>query len=234
MFKHALQNPLHCLEGQLVAVTSKEICLQRFLAILVCCLVGAALLIGCNTIAGPPAATSTPATYRPSINITRTDYNRAMTLWSSTGITEYELTVNELSLRSNNDYPETFRVTGDKVTFFRSILAAPTPFTMSRSDLDALGADNTIDGLFAKVADALSYTEQQTNIDSQTVFEVHFDPSFGYPIYFQTDCQERKAPQAGEAAYRCPSDTYLRVRTSDFKVLSRSTSLATPTLTILP
>ncbi|HEX8220231.1 MAG TPA: hypothetical protein VF914_13635 [Chloroflexia bacterium] len=193
-------------------------------------------MIACNDSAPTPAisGTPTPVMYRPSINVTRADYNRAVALWQAQGITEYEITVNELSLRSNNDYPETMRVSGDTVTFLRSIMAAPVPYTISRADLEDLGADNTVDGLFDKVANALNYAEQETDVDSQIVFVVRFDPTFGYASYFEGSCEERKTPQPRDSSSACPSDTYLRVQTSDFKVLKRSASPVALTPTGLP
>lgn len=224
--------------------------MRRFLTILACCLAGAVFLIGCDGAATAPntRATSTlpippippspsgiptniPALYSPSINITRADYNQAVALWQSQGITEYEMTVNELSLRSNNDYPEIFRVKGDEVTVLYST-GIPTPITMSRSELEPVITDNTVEGLFETVADALSYAEQATNEGFQTVYDVRFDPTFGYVSYFMTACEERRTPQPGVSGYACPSDTSFRVQTSDFKVLSRSTppNIATPTV----
>jgi hypothetical protein len=146
------------------------------------------------------------------------------------------LTTNELSLRSNNDRPEMFRVKGDDVTILTSLWDAqtttPTPVTLHRSDLEA---DNTIDGLFARTDEALRDAAQRTSIDSQTVYEIHIDPTLGYVTYYDTECQERLTPQVGEPLYNCPTDTYVRVRVSNFKVLSRvgpvteRPALATPT-----
>lgn len=213
--------------------------MRRYLAMLLCCVVGAGFLNGCDQAA--PASTtpttsisaipaSTSALYRPSINITRTNYNQALALWQSYGITEYEITVNELSLRSSNN-TETFRVEGNTVTVLGMFGSAPTPVTVSRSDLDAIDADDTVEGLFETVADALSYAEQATSEGFQTVYEVRFDPTFGYVSYFKTDCEERSTPQPGLPTYTCPSDTSFRVRTSNFKVLSSGTSrnIAIPT-----
>ncbi len=216
--------------------------MRGYLAMLLCCVLGASFLYGCDQAA--PASTtpttsistippSTPALYRPSINITRADYNQAVALWQSHGITAYEVTVNELSLRSSNN-TETFRVEGNTVTVLGMFGSAPTPVTVSRSDLEAIDADNTVEGLFDKVADALSYAEQVTGEDLQMVFEIRFDPTFGYVSYFMTDCEERKTPQAGDWDYACGTDTLMRLRTSNFKVLNRSSTQVADIPTGLP
>jgi hypothetical protein len=209
------------------------------LRILLASLVGTAFLAACDSTASAPLPpiTASPTvatagiTYRPSINITRADYEAALNKWKAQGVLEYEITTQEISLRSTNGYPETFRVNGDDVTILQTILDSnPTPLTVHKSDL--LPLENTVEGLFAHVDSAFDDAARRTSIDSQTIYEIQFDPTFGYVTSYFTDCHERGTSSADTSRRHCPTDTYARIEVIQFKVLRSShlpTALSSPT-----
>jgi len=177
------------------------------------------------------SADATGIAYRPSINITRANYEAAVNKWKAQGILEYEISTNEVSLRSENGYPETYRVNGDNITILSTIWDShPTPSTINIAD-DPYA--NTVEGLFAHTDVALNDASTRISLGSQTVYDIQFDPTYGYVTSYYTVCEERTKPIpsiSGRTDNYCPTDTYIRIKVSDFKVL-RSRLLGTPTAT---
>jgi hypothetical protein len=200
--------------------------LPRFPLVLILCLAATTFLVACDSTPATPATVPVAAKYKPSINITRADYDAALKLWQSQGISEYEITAREVSERSGNGYPETYRVKGDEVTVLQSILRPgdphPTPIILTQSQL-ILG--NTVEGLF-KLADQAT-ADQREDRNSQTVYDIRFDPTYGYVTYFEVNCYERVTPTGRRTILNCPSDSYMQVKSSDFKTLSRDAPDAT-------
>jgi hypothetical protein len=193
--------------------------------------VAATFLAACDSTPATPTTVPIAAKYKPSINITRADYDAALKLWESQGISAYEITAREVSERSGNGYPETYRVKGDEVTVLQSIFRPgelyPTPLILTQAQL-MLG--NTVEGLFERADRATA--DQREGRNSQIVYDVRFDPTYGYVSYFEIDCYERVTPTGSRTVLNCPSDSYTQVKSSDFKVLSRkpsdSTAIPTP------
>jgi hypothetical protein len=200
--------------------------LPRFSLVLILCLAATTVLVACDYTPTTPTTVPIATKYKPSINITRADYDAALKLWESQGISEYEITAREVSERSGNGYPETYRVKGDEVTVLQSMLRPgelyPTPIILTQAQL-ILG--NTVEGLFKRADRAIA--DQREDRDSQIVYDIRFDPAYGYVTHFEGNCYERVTPTGRRATLNCPSDSYMLVKSSDFKVLSRNAPDAT-------
>jgi hypothetical protein len=200
--------------------------LPRFPLALILCLASTTILFACDYTPATPTTAPIATKYKPSISITRVDYDAALKLWESQGISEYEITAREVSERSGNGYPETYRVKGDEVTVLQSMLRPgelyPTPLILTQAQL-ILG--NTIEGLFERADRAIA--DQREDRNSQTVYDIRFDPTYGYVTYFEVNCYERVTPTGRRTVLNCPSDSYMQVKSSDFKVLSRDAPAAT-------
>ncbi len=177
----------------------------------------------------PPSVTVTPTIPPPRSNITRADYNAALAKWQQQGITDYEISVYELSLNLTNGGVYRLRVQGDQLTvlsnpyLFRDTRAAtPTPYPAADAD-----RFNTVAGLFADIDRELISVEQGKMAGGQVlpfVYQVRFDPVLGYPTAIDTKCEEPTTL----GSMICPSDTFVRRNVPSLIVLAR-TPVTTPT-----
>jgi len=176
-----------------------------------------ALLVACDSPLLPPlrpSVTTTPAIPPPRSNITRADYNAALAKWQQQGITDYEISVYQLSLGVNGVYQ--LRVQGDQVT----VLSNTSPYPA-----DSSARIYTVAGLFAEIEGYLTDVERGKVEGSQIlpfVYWVTFDPVLGYPTSLSSGCEDPIYP----GAYTCPSDTSVTRTVRDLTVLAPGT--ATP------
>jgi hypothetical protein len=142
----------------------------------------------CKDSHGPPSSSSsvedpskvTSATFTPTININRADYETALAKWQSQGVQEYQLAVKEVSLLGGS---WTLHVTGDAVQVLRDPsleLSAPRPASEHEQAY-------SIKGLFSQVDEILtSGLCPRTGVWAfPMAYTVRFDEALGYPSYIE-------------------------------------------------
>jgi len=182
-----------------------------------------ALLVACDSPLLPPlrpSVTTTPAIPPPRSNITRADYNAALAKWQRQGISDYEISVYQLSLGVNGVYR--LRVQGDQVTVLSNPYIYPqyptaTPYPAHDSE-----RIYTVAGLFAEIDEDLTVVERGKSYGG-FVYWVLFDPVLGYPNSIGSGCEGPIYP----GAYECASDTGV-------SKIVRSLTVLAPTLTATP
>ncbi len=173
--------------------------------------------------------TTMPTVQPPRSNITRADYNAALVKWRSQVITNYEISVYELSSEYPNGGVYRLQIAGDQITMLSrpyyptSFRPTPTPYPTNEFDLAY-----TVANLFAEVDDELTSVEQGGFTGGQLhvlpyVYNVTFDSALGYPNYINSRCSDADYP----APHVCPSDSGMTRKVVSLTVL-------TPTLTVKP
>lgn len=181
----------------------------------------------CKVTHGPPSSSSsvddpskvTSATFTPTININRSDYEIALAKWQSEAVQEYELTVKEVSLFGGR---WTLHVTGDAVQVVRG--------PGSESDVPRPASEYeqaySIKGLFAQVDEILtSGLCPWTGVWAFPMeYTVRFDEILGYPTYI-----ERRAWEpdfwADEGRYSsAPAHSSFDITVESLKILKRAPS----------
>ncbi|MDQ2809979.1 MAG: DUF6174 domain-containing protein [Chloroflexota bacterium] len=188
------------------------------------------LAAGTATPSVPATTTISPTISPPRSNITRADYNAALAKWQRQGISDYEISVYELSSNLTNGGVYRLRVQGDRITvlsdpyLFRDTTAAtPTPYPG-----DASVRYYTVAGLFGQIDKDLTTVEQGKVAELGVVpyvYHVTFDPVRGYPSASDTKCDE----QATGGPSVCPSDTGVTQSVNSLTALTPP-QMATPTI----
>lgn len=181
-----------------------------------------ALLVACISNAdlpspAPVSATPTPplatATIAPaSINITRGDYEAALAKWQSQGIEEYEVEISEIPHASDTASSLIYYVRGS----FRADLPKPWPTSGPIATPEYAAFSDYPDPIassFTRIDQALGVIESKGQVPYQ--FKVEFDPTLGYPSYYQEYCLE-------DYPYKlCPTDSFTSEKVVRLEVLKR-------------
>src|SRR5207253_1952275 len=121
------------------------------------------------------------------------------------GIVDYDITVREVSLSSENGDAWFLQVRGNNVGVLGIPMRQPQPHqTVTPWPADKIDLGYTVAGLFAEVDQDLQAVEQPRGWVKglPMVYRIQFDPDLGYPRQLSGACQE---PSPSTPV--CPSDT---------------------------
>jgi hypothetical protein len=163
-------------------------------------------------VATSTAVFATPTPAPATINITREDYEAALSKWQSQGIEEYAVEIGQIPHASDQEGSVIYYVRGEYWVAlpmpWPTSGAIATPAIINKSDYP-----NPIASLFARIDRSLSFVESEGQ--APYVYTVAFDPTLGYPSFYEEYCDE------GPLHRFCGTDSYTRERVVRFEVLKR-------------